>query len=271
MSRSTPLIAGIFGSLAVSVCAMILVPQAQIGGLQAQVDRDSDDKAKILDVYPTDRVKYGATVYASQGCIVCHTQQVRDTQNGEDQPRGWGERRTVARDYIYDTVPLLGNSRLGPDLANVGAKSWRNEAENDPLRPAKRDAAWHYLHLYKPTAIIAESNMPPYPYLFEKRKISGQRSADALPADQVPVEDGYQIVPNSEARELVAYLLSLDRSHPVKADELPSNRACLLELDSDVIGGIPFNAHAAPRGERSRRVGHDCDDARAECLCSWPR
>ena len=216
MSRSTPLIAGIFGSLAVSVFAMVLVPQAQIGGLQAQVDRDKDEPAKILDVYPTDRVKYGAKVYASEGCIVCHSQQVRDTQNGEDQPRGWGERRTVARDYIYDSVAFLGSSRLGPDLANVGAKTWRNEAENDTHRPKKRDAAWHYLHLYKPTAIIRESNMPPYPYLFEKRKISGQRSHDALPEDQVRAGDGYEIVPKNEARELVAYLLSLDRSHPLK-------------------------------------------------------
>ena len=216
MSRSTPLIAGIFGSLAVSVFAMVLVPQVQIGGLQAQVDREKDEPAKILDVYPVDRVRYGAKVYASEGCNVCHSQQVRDTQNGEDQPRGWGERRTVARDYIYDEIAFLGSSRLGPDLANIGAKTWRNEAENDPHRPAKRDAAWHYLHLYKPTAIIKESNMPPYPYLFEKRKISGARSANALPADQVAVEDGYEIVPKAEAQELVAYLLSLDRSHLLK-------------------------------------------------------
>ena len=92
----------------------------------------------------------------------------------------------------------------------------RNEAEYDTRRPAKRAASWHYLHLYKPTAIISESNMPPYPYLFEKRKISGQRSHDALPEDQVQAGDGYEIVPKNEARELVAYLLSLDRSHPLK-------------------------------------------------------
>lgn len=216
MSRSTPLIAGIFGSLAVSVFAMVLVPQAQIGGLQPQVDRDKDEPTKILDVYPTDRVKYGAKVYASEGCIVCHSQQVRDTQNGEDQSRGWGERRTVARDYIYDTVAFLGSSRLGPDLANVGSKNWRNEPEGDIRRPAKRDAAWHYLHLYHPKAVMTESNMPSYPYLFEKRKISGVRSSDALPSDKVKVDDGYEIVPKAEARELVAYLLSLDRSHPLK-------------------------------------------------------
>ena len=214
MSRSTPLIAGIFGSLALSVGAMVLIPHWQIGRLQAQVDRD--EEGKITDIYPVDDVKFGAQVYASEGCIHCHSQQVRDIQYGEDQPRGWGVRRTVARDYIYDAPAFPGSMRYGPDLANIGAKTWRNEAENDPRKPAKRDAAWHYLHLYQPTTVIYESNMPPYRYLFEKRKISGQPSHDALPADKVAVEEGYEIVPKPEARKLAAYLLSLDRSHPLK-------------------------------------------------------
>ena len=55
--------------------------------------------------------------------------------------------------------------------------------------------------------------MPSYRYLFDKRKISGQRSVDAL---DVPVEDGWEVVPKPEAKELVGYLLSLDRSHPLK-------------------------------------------------------
>src|SRR4030095_3724699 len=214
MSRSTPLIAGIFGSLALSVGAMVLIPHWQIGRLQAQVDRD--EEGKITDIYPVDDVKFGAQVYASEGCIHCHSQQVRDIQYGEDQLRGWGVRRTVARDYIYDAPAFPGSMRYGPDLANSGAKTWRNEAENDSRKPAKRDAVWHYLHLYQPTTVIYESNMPPYRYLFEKRKISGQPSHDALPADKVAVEEGYEIVPKQEARKLAAYLLSLDRSHPLK-------------------------------------------------------
>jgi cytochrome c oxidase cbb3-type subunit 2 len=140
----------------------------------------------------------------------------------------------VARDYIYDAPAFLGSSRLGPDLANVGSKSWRNEAENDTRRPGKRDAVWHYLHLYKPTAVITESTMPPYRYLFEKRNISGQRSSDALPADQVSVEEGYEIVPKPEAKELVAYILSLDRSHPLK------------EVKSDAAPPVPAGASASP-------------------------
>ena len=55
--------------------------------------------------------------------------------------------------------------------------------------------------------------MPPYRYLFKKQKIGGQRSADAL---NVPVEDGFEIVPTADAKNLVGYLLSLDKSHPLK-------------------------------------------------------
>ena len=59
--------------------------------------------------------------------------------------------------------------------------------------------------------------MPPFKYLFLKRKISGERSPDALSltgADAVP--SGYEVVPTDKARALVAYLLSLDKSHPLK-------------------------------------------------------
>jgi hypothetical protein len=55
--------------------------------------------------------------------------------------------------------------------------------------------------------------MPAYRYLFEKRKISGQRSEDAL---NVPTDDGYEIVPKTEAKQLVGYLMTLDKSHALK-------------------------------------------------------
>lgn len=207
MSRSTPLFAGIFGSFAVSCFALVLVPQMQLGGLDPQVDEENND------VYPVNNPRQGRDVYLAEGCQSCHSQQVRDPQYGTDIERGWGVRRTAARDYLYDNPPILGSSRLGPDLANIGSKEWRNEVVDDLRKPAHRDRAWHYLHLYQPTAIITESNMPPYRYLFEKRKISGQRSNDAL---NIRTEADYEIVPKAAAKHLVDYLLSIDRSHPLK-------------------------------------------------------
>ena len=171
MNRSLYLFAGIIGSFALSCYALVLLPQRQVGGFQPQT---VEDEGKIVDIYPINNVavEKGRAVYASEGCFYCHSQQVRDEQNGTDLERGWGVRRTVARDYIYEKRPFLGNMRLGPDLANVGSAKWRNEPENENAnyKPAKRDAAWQLLHLYAPRTVIKVSNMPPYRYLFEDRK-----------------------------------------------------------------------------------------------------
>jgi len=226
MNRSLTLIAWIVGSFALSVYALVIVPQQQIGGLQPQF---VEEEGKITDIYPIQNqgiVEKGREVYQAEGCIYCHSQQVRDLQNGTDIVRGWGERRTVARDYIFERPPFLGSNRLGPDLANVGSAKWRNEAENDPRRPVKRDAKWHLLHLYAPQTIISESNMPPYRYLFETKKITGQKSVDALDltGDLAPAP-GYEVVPKPAAVALVGYLLSLDRSHPVNEVKSPAPEA----------------------------------------------
>src|ERR1051325_1149473 len=118
---------------------------------------------------------------------------------GPDIARGWGKRRTVAEDFIYDSPVLLGSQRIGPDLANVGVRL--------------PDANWHLLHLYKPTSKVAGSPMPSYRFLFErKKKISGKFSADAF-ADVNSTE--YEIVPKPEAKALVAYLLSLRAETPL--------------------------------------------------------
>jgi len=128
--------------------------------------------------------------------------QVWITPVGPDMARGWGRRRTVAQDYLYDYPLMLGEQRIGPDLANVGAR-----------RP---DANWHLLHLYAPRIDVKDSAMPPYRYLFEKRKIVMRRSADALslPAGLAP-ENGFEIVPRPEAIALASYLTSLRADAPL--------------------------------------------------------
>lgn len=218
MNRSLNLFAGIIGSFALSCYALVLLPKSQLGTLPPQT---AEDEGKIVDIYPVKNVgvEAGRAVYKAEGCFYCHSQQIRDEQNGTDLERGWGVRRTVARDYIFEKAPVLGSMRLGPDLANVGSPKWRNEQveEHPKYKPARRDAAWHLLHLYAPRTIIKDSNMPPYRYLFKTVKI-GQAPADdalALTGPDAP-KAGYQVVPTERAKQLVAYLMSLDRSHPLK-------------------------------------------------------
>jgi hypothetical protein len=62
-----------------------------------------------------------------------------------------------------------------------------------------------------------DSTMPAYKFLYEKHPISGERSADALQLDGHDAPPpGWEIVPTYEAKCLVAYLMSLDQSHPLK-------------------------------------------------------
>jgi len=140
----------------------------------------------------------GAQVYLANGCVYCHSQQVRPADAGSDIARGWGQRRTVSRDYLRDQVAVMGTMRTGPDLSNIGV---RNPSDS-----------WHLLHLYNPRLTSPGSTMAPFPFLFEKVKAGPQPRADAL---SLPAEEripGYEVIPTDDALALVAYLKSLRRS-----------------------------------------------------------
>lgn len=83
--------------------------------------------------------------------------------------------------------------------------------------PPTYSAAWHHQHLYSPRSINVDSNMPAYKFLYVTRPVSGQVSARALKlrGEEAPRE-GWEIVPSYDADCLVAYLMSLDQSHPLK-------------------------------------------------------
>ncbi len=125
---------------------------------------------------------------------------------GSDISRGWGRRRTVAADFLFDLPAMPGSQRVGPDLANAGSRL--------------TDPNWHYINLYAPKAEVSGSIMPGYSHLFEEKPIAYGRppSPDALkfPKDFSPQPPpGVEIVPKPEARELVAYLLSLHADAPL--------------------------------------------------------
>jgi cbb3-type cytochrome oxidase cytochrome c subunit len=68
-------------------------------------------------------VQRGARVYAANGCIYCHSEQVRAEYAGADIERKWGDRRSAPRDYIFERPVFLGKMRMGQDLANIGARA----------------------------------------------------------------------------------------------------------------------------------------------------
>ena len=83
--------------------------------------------------------------------------------------------------------------------------------------PPMYSAAWHHVHLYSPRSINLDSNMPSYRFLYQTRRISDARSSDALQltgSDAPP--EGWEIVPTYDAKCLVAYMMGLNQSHPLK-------------------------------------------------------
>lgn len=98
---------------------------------------------------------------------------------------GWGTRQSVAADFLYDEPVQLGGLRAGPDLANIGARA--------------PNADWLLKHLYNPKSVVPNSTMPAFRTLFMAQKAGS----------------GEEPVPTDEARQLVAYLLSLKANVPL--------------------------------------------------------
>jgi len=197
MNRAPLVFLGIFFTIAFSWTGIVLTNQITYGSLTPY--KDQSDEQFYPSAAPGLAAR-GKLVYQDLGCLYCHSQQVRRPGFGTDDLRGWGDRQSVARDYIREGRVLLGTSRTGPDLFNIGAR------QGDP--------DWHYKHLYEPPITSPGSIMPPFKFLFETRKIVGQPSPKAL---QLPApytaKPGYEIVPTPRAQALVAYLLSLKHDY----------------------------------------------------------
>jgi cytochrome c oxidase cbb3-type subunit II len=199
MNYGPLLFLGFFLTVAASWCGLVLFPQIQYGRQQAvQIEETGE-------IYPQARpglAEQGSEIYRANGCIYCHTQQVRGEKFGADLARNWGQRRSVSRDYLYDRPVMLGTMRTGPDLTNIG------------LRQAS--ASWHLLHLYNPRITSPGSIMPAFRFLFEKRKVGARPAPDALKlSGEFALASGYEVVPKAEARVLVEYLLSLKANAPL--------------------------------------------------------
>jgi cytochrome c oxidase cbb3-type subunit 2 len=195
--NSGPLIfLGLFATMACSWTGFVLGPQLQLGGMtQTNTVVVDDTLSQTYPLAQPGEAHAGAEIYRANGCAACHTEMVRPHGLGPDLERNWGQRRSLAEDYLFQQPVMLGTQRIGPDLANFGRRS---------------DTNGIYLRLYDPGLITHGSVMPPYRFLFETRKIGIFPSQDALVLpDQDAPPAGYEIIPRPEARSLAAYLLSL--------------------------------------------------------------
>lgn len=199
MKNGPVFLLGLFTALAISFGGLVLGSHAQLGRLAPYYD---DVENQSFPQRTSGIAARGLDVYTELGCAACHTQQVRRPDYGSDQARGWGERQSVARDYIFQARPQLGALRLGPDLTNFAARKVK--------KPEERDGAVQDLYrlLYQGTG-----THPAYKFLFDERKIMGEPALDGLKDIAPAAALGSEIVPTERARTLVTYLLSLNNAY----------------------------------------------------------
>lgn len=144
----------------------------------------------------------GKKNFIANGCVACHTQQVRNV----DMDKIWGNRPGIAADYAgiartglwINTATLMGTERTGPDLTNVGVR--------------QPSAAWNLLHLYQPRTVVEQSIMPAYPWLFETKEELNEDDVEVIVPDEFRKGVKGKIVASKEALHLVAYLQSLKQT-----------------------------------------------------------
>ncbi|MBS1751168.1 MAG: cytochrome c [Bacteroidetes bacterium] len=162
--------------------------------------RNQNNNRPLPDAKPLSAEETkGKAIFMANGCVACHTQQVRNV----DMDKVWGSRPSVAADYAgvtrtdfwRNTATLMGTERTGPDLTNIGTR-----------QPSKD---WNLVHLFNPRIVVKESVMPAYPWLFTvKKSISKNDVVVNVPAKYLPAP-GDTIVATREALNLIAYLQSL--------------------------------------------------------------
>jgi len=199
MNKLPLLFIGILATFGSAWLGIVAYAYVNLGSLQPLV---SEDTGGLLPPPLSGSAIAGQKVYAASGCIYCHSQQVRPASLSTDIAKGLGPRRTVARDYINERTVFLGTMRTGPDLTNIGVR--------------QPSVAWHHQHLFEPAQLSEGSIMPSYRYLYKVRKIQGQPSAEAVTVSGPHAPGpGYEVVPTQEAKDLVAYLISLKRNYPL--------------------------------------------------------
>ncbi|HCS19706.1 MAG TPA: cytochrome-c oxidase [Bacteroidetes bacterium] len=148
-----------------------------------------------------DAIK-GKNLYISNGCVACHTQQVRNL----DMDKSFGSRPGIAADYAgihrtdlwRNTATLMGTERTGPDLTDVGN------------RQPSRD--WNLVHLFNPRTVVKESIMPSYPWLFTIKEQPEKGDVVVnVPKEFMNGREG-KVVATQDALYLIAYLQSLKQT-----------------------------------------------------------
>jgi cytochrome c oxidase cbb3-type subunit 2 len=194
---------GIFSTLAFAWLAFVIGARKQFGDLEPsptslEEDGSIPDDAELFPRKLSGIALQGSKEYVSLGCTTCHTQQVRLVEAGFDVERGWGKRPSVPRDYIFHEEVNIGNTRVGPDLANVGQRGYSDE--------------WLHIHLFQPQIVVPDSICPPSPFLYQTVSTKTSNAIEVKKFSDEPSSTKF-IVPTLRANRVISYLNSLKQDY----------------------------------------------------------
>lgn len=164
---------------------------------------NQENNAPLPNYEPlSEQAFLGKKSFIANGCVACHTQQVRNV----DMDKVWGKRPGIAADYAAitrtdfwrNTATLMGTERTGPDLTNIGTR--------------QPSMAWNLLHLYQPRAVVEKSIMPAYPWLFDIKNEVGKNEVEVIVPDEYRKGINGKIIASLEALNLVSYIQSLKQT-----------------------------------------------------------
>lgn len=212
MNKLVAIAGGALGIYIVIVLAIAVIPAIELSRTPAGPG--------VVPLTPLEQE--GRAVFAANGCDYCHTQQVRPLP--EDKVFG---RPSAPGDFAWQTPELLGSERTGPDLTNVGA--------------TKPSDVWQYIHLYDPRAVVPDSIMPNFKFLFRVvDELPPGATAVPVPAEFAP-KDG-KVIPTQQAKALVAYLLSLKQAPLPGYRESPGTPTAATPPPAPAGGAFTYDA-----------------------------
>ncbi|MDF7806719.1 cbb3-type cytochrome c oxidase subunit II [Pontiellaceae bacterium B12219] len=135
----------------------------------------------------TEQELRGIAIYKSEGCVYCHTQQIRHLESDERR-YGWRLVNAPPSDsweYVNDRYNFLGTKRTGPDLARVGGKY---------------SSEWHWAHFKDPRNM--GEKFPNRKGIYEK----------------VSIMPSFDYLSDEEIKDLTAYIQTLGRNKNWRVD-----------------------------------------------------
>ena len=148
-----------FGIFSIGVFSTTVLPQF--------VDKEMMTPKPHMRAY-TEQELRGRAIYLAEGCVYCHTQQIRHLKSDEKR-YGWrlvDAPPSEGWEYALDRPHFIGTKRTGPDLARVGGKyssEWHWSHFKNP-----RDLGEKFRHLPQ-SKMQQASIMPSYTYLGDEK------------------------------------------------------------------------------------------------------